>query len=466
MRDVSDSISEVEQNHAPLNTDFKVLTRAFLNYFISDDCLTLSFQDLRDKYVERFDAEKYDLIEVVPKSENEFYNKICETYFCLVPNHSGNLEQKVKTIIEDLNKIEKDKSDYIKQLEDLKNKEFEEGKNYKEKLLIHFIGKQKEAEQQILSYIKNHLSTETNKNKIQLPSTFQLFPHYTYHYNFAQHTYKLEYLSEIRNKLGNLALRRYFELEKLYRTNKIEFLEELKKDFSLDVTINSIKNSINKNKRLSQRKELIDDILDLIEKGKTQLFCNVVPQQIEGILYDYCIEFGIAENSLLNSSLGDKINLLMEKENTEVDYEYFAFIFPLIRNRVAHGKLIDQNLDLNSWLLLLDLKSACEWLISDKLDSNKNINFINALNERTNIIELIQIAPIIKSGIDEFYSDAKTKLNEQKEILRSKLLETNFPYDLITSDNKGIVLENLRQLKKIGINDQECKTIIDKINGA
>lgn len=465
MRDVSNSIQKVGKNHDPLNADFRTLTREFLNYFIVDDCSTLPFQELREKYIQRFDAGKSGFFNV-PENENEFYSEICKTYFCLVPNDSSNLEQKVKAIVEDLNQIEKDKSNYIKQFEDLKSKEFEEGKNYKEKLLIHYINKQKEAEEQILSYIKKHLSTETNKNKYQLFTSFQIFPDYTYHYNFAPHTYKLEYLSEIRNKLGNVVLGRYFELEKLYRTDKIRFLEELKKDFSLDKTIKAIKESVKKNKRLSQRKDLVDDILDLIKNGKTQLFCNVVPQQIEGILYDYCIEFGIDENSLVNSTLGDKINLLVEKGNTEIDYEYFAFIFPLIRNRVAHGKLIDQNLDLNSWLLLLDLKSACEWLLSNELDSNKNIHFVNSLNEKTDLIELIKIAPIIRSGIDEFYGEAKIKLDEQKEVLRTKLLDAGFPYSAVNSDNKENVLENLRELKKIGINDQECKKIMDKINCA
>ena len=256
---------------------------------------------------------------------------------------------------------------------------------------------------------------------------------------------------------------RYFELEKLYRNDREKFLVELKKDFELDKTINIIQTTVSKNKRLSQRKEIIDDILDLIKNNKTQLFCNVVPQQVEGILYDYCIEYGIDENSLKNSTLGDKINLLVEKGNTEIDYEYFAFIFPLIRNRVAHGKLIEQNLDLNSWLLLLDLKSACEWLLSDKLESNQNINFVNNLSDTTNVIELIKIAPIIKSGINEFYSDTKTKLDEQKEVLRTKLLETDFPFDDVKPENKETVIENLRELKKIGINDQECKKIIDKI---
>lgn len=465
MGDVSDAIEALAHKHDPLNTDFKTLTKQFLNYFIQDDCLSMSFQNLRSNYINRFktvDSEYFN----VPEDEDAFYEEICKTYFGLVPNNSSNLEQKVKMIIDDLKTIEKDKSNYIKELEELKKKEFEEGKNYKEKLLIHYINKQSEAEVQILSFIKKKLSTETNRNKYELFSSFQVFPEYTYHYNFASHTYKLEYLSEISNKLRNVRLGRYFELEKLYRKDKEQFLLELKLDFDLDYTINSILSYVSRSKRLTQRKELIEDILELIKNGKTQLFCNVVPQQVEGILYDYCIEYGIDENSLKNSTLGDKINLLMEKGNTEVDYEYFAFTFPLIRNRVAHGKLVEQNLDLNSWLLLLDLKYICELMLSGNLQCNKNISVLNNINEETELLDLINIAPILKIGIDDFYTDAKEKLIDQKEVLRSKLIEKDFPFDSISSDNIVEVIENLKTIKKIGINDQECKKIIDKLESA
>lgn len=465
MGDVSDAIEALAQKHDPLNTDFKTLTKEFLNYFIQDDCLPMSFQDLRSNYIVRFETADSEYFNV-PEAEDAFYEEICKTYFGLVPNNSSNLEQKVKMIIDDLKTIEKDKSNYIRELEELKKKEFEEGKNYKEKLLIHYINKQSEAEAQILSFIKKKLSTETNRNKYELFSSFQVFPEYTYHYNFASHTYKLEYLSEISNKLRNVRLGRYFELEKLYRKDKEQFLVELKLDFDLDDTINSILSYVSRSKRLTQRKELIEDILELIKNGKTQLFCNVVPQQVEGILYDYCIEYGIDENSLKNSTLGDKINLLTEKGNTEVDYEYFAFTFPLIRNRVAHGKLIEQNLDLNSWLLLLDLKYICELMLSMNLQCNKNIGIINNINDKTELLDLIKIAPILKIGIDDFYTDVKEKLIDQKEVLRSKLIEKDFPFDSISSDNKVEVIENLKTIKKIGINDQECKKIIDKIESA
>ena len=461
MGDISEAIEEIEQSL--LNTDFSILTRSFLNYFIEDNCVSLSFQQLRQKYVTRFDTENSEFL-TVPKDEEEFYKEICKTYLYLEPNDPSNLKQKVQTVVADLRKIEEDKSGYLRELEELKKKEFEEGKNYKERLLIHFIKKQEEAEAQILSYIKKNLLNETNLNKYSFLKSFLLFPDYTYHYNFAPHIYKLEYLSEIRNKLESVVLRRFNELEKLFRTDKTKFLEELKKDFNLADTINSIKETVLKNRRLSQRKVLIDDILELLKQNKLQLFCNVVPQQIEGIMYDYCLEFGIEENSLKNSTIGDKINLLMEKGNSDVDYEYFAFIFPLIRNRVAHGKLIEHNLDLNTWLLLLDLKSSCEWLLSDKLLTNRNIDYVNNLNESTSLVEFLKIAPIIRSGIHEFYSDARNKLNEQKEVLRMKLRESDFPFNEVTSENKNIILENLHELKKIGLNDQECKKIIDKIN--
>ena len=109
MLDVSNSIRTVELEHDPLNTDFKILTRKFLNFFIEDDCLNLSFQYLRNKYLERFDAKDSEFFNV-PENENDFYSEICKTYFSLIPNNSKNLEEKVNSIVEDIRKIEQDKS--------------------------------------------------------------------------------------------------------------------------------------------------------------------------------------------------------------------------------------------------------------------------------------------------------------------------------------------------------------------
>ena len=460
--DVSDSIDDVRSKYDLLNTEYGTLTRCFLDFFLEDDCLTLPFDQLKAKYIERFEINEEELQET-GNTESDFYKEIVESYFNIIPNEPHKLKQLVQMVIEDLKKIESDKDLYINKLEELKNKSFEDGKNYEEKLLIHFINKLKKAEEEILDYIKNDLRKAANKSRYKKLIWLKFMSDLTYSYNYAPRKYKIESVSEISNKLGEIQLRRYYELKELYRTDKDIFLKELQRDFDLDETINSIKDYIVRNRRLSERKELLEDILDLKSSGKAQLFCNVVPQQIEGILYDYCVEFGIEESSLINSTLGDKINLLKENDNDVIDYEYFAFKFPVIRNRVAHGKLITQDLDLNSWLLLLDLKYVCRLLLSPDLECNRKVAIVNKLDQNSNLLELLEVAIVMKSGIEGFYEDARSRLENLKEIVRSKLLDSEFPYESINMDNKKEVLHSLRILKKVGINDRECKIIIDKV---
>jgi hypothetical protein len=464
MGDVWKAVEKVASEYDLLNSNFENLSRSYLDFFIEGDCINLGFNDLRTQYLIRFEIQE-DVIDSIPLEEKIFHSYICKNDLNLIPNDKKNLESTLKEIIEDLKSIEIDKLKYISELEDLTNKDFE-GKTYQERLLKHYIKKLEDAEAQILSYIKGNLSKETNKNKYREIFHSPFLINSQYDYKFAKHTYKIESVSDLKNKLGNIRLRRYFELERLYRTDKDKFLTELKEDLNAFNIIEEIKDIIDKSKLLSQRKDLLYDILELFHVDKFQLFCNVVPQQVEGILYDYCIEFGINEDSLKNSTLGDKINLLIENENDEIDYEYFAFRFPIIRNRVAHGKLVDQNLDLNSWLLLLDLKYICDLMLSSTLEINSNINFISTLNEHSDLLELLKLAPIIERGIDDFYTDVKERLFDLKDVLRKKLIYDRFPFELIEEDHKNETRQHLLKIKKIGINDQECKRILDQINSA
>ena len=128
-------------------------------------------------------------------------------------------------------------------------------------------------------------------------------------------------------------------------------------------------------------------------------------------------------SQLLNSTLVDKINQLTEKGDQNIDYEYFAFIFPVIRNRVAHGKLITNDLELNAWLLLLDLSYACDLLKSSDLNINKNLACLSSAYKNKDIFSLIKLAPIFEHGIDSFYTEQITQLNDLKELLRMLLID-------------------------------------------
>ena len=463
VRDIKSTFEKISKNYDILDTPCEILARNFLNDYIDKDCLKITFKDLKSAYNSRFMNEDSDILKM-PKTEKEFYERICKLYFFIEPNTNPDLKGTLKQIIKDLKTIDNDKNQYQNELALLKKKEFSEGDNYKEKLLIHYINKQQKAENEIISFLKEKLEYKTKLHKYKTFQSFDFLGDYKYHYNLSPYTYKKEYLSEIRNKLGKVMLDRYFKLEEIYRKKKGDFLNELKKEYTKLEIISKIKKSAKENHRINLREGLLIDILELFKNEKYQLFCNVVPQQIEGIIYDYCLEFGIDDKSLLNSTLVDKINQLTEKGDQNIDYEYFAFIFPVIRNRVAHGKLITNDLELNAWLLLLDLSYACDLLKSSDLNINKNLACLSSAYKNKDIFSLIKLAPIFEHGIDSFYTEQITQLNDLKELLRMLLIEGSFPYEKLEKENIEHLKANINILKKIGINDRECKRIIEKIN--
>jgi hypothetical protein len=462
MGDIRRSINKIAKDHDILDIPLNKLARIFLNDYIDKDCIQIPFQELRESYEARFLNEDPE-IERIPLDENEFYEKICASYLFIVSNTDSKLKENIRQIIADLKTIEKTKIKYTKDLELLKKAEFEEGNNYKEKLLIHYINKQRKAENEIISYIKDKLYPQTKLNRYKSFLNHDLF-NFKYSYEFYPYSYHIEHLSELRNKLGSLSVTKYFELEKIYRNKRDSFLTELKKVYTAKEIILNIKSCIKKNHRLNQRRDLIFSILDLFLKNKFQLFCNIVPQQVEGIIYDYSLEFGIDDKSLLNSTLVDKVNQLAEKGDKNVDYEYFAFIFPVIRNRVAHGKIITKDIELNAWLLLLDLNSSCELMLSNDLLLNKTLLNIENAYKKKDVLSVIRLASIFDSGIDSFYSKPTQKVSKLKEFLPTILLDSSFPYSEINSENISEIRSNISILKKLGINDRECKLILNRID--
>ena len=73
---------------------------------------------------------------------------------------------------------------------------------------------------------------------------------------------------------------------------------------------------------------------------------------------------------------------------------------------------------------------------SSELEMNINLNLIERTKENPTLLSLIQLAPIIKKGVVDFYKQSKEDLINLKEDIRTKLIETSFPYNEINDENK------------------------------
>ncbi|WIF60556.1 hypothetical protein QN095_13025 [Enterobacter cloacae] len=166
----------------------------------------------------------------------------------------------------------------------------------------------------------------------------------------------------------------------------------------------------------------------------------MLPMQIEGIFHDICSEIGIDESRLDISSINDKLRILQNNILNFIYFEYYSFKFPVIRNIVAHGKLVEADLEQEAILLILDLLPVCEMSVSQDIPVFKKIKLINASlnNDFKSLIEYVELKDVF---VPAFYN-----LDNDILIVESKLQSNEFWAYLRNEVKKGGV-ENVNDTK-------------------
>ena len=54
------------------------------------------------------------------------------------------------------------------------------------------------------------------------------------------------------------------------------------------------------------KREMLKQAIEIYKTGNIELFCQIIPLQIEGIIYDYCIELGVSSSLIERTSLDKK----------------------------------------------------------------------------------------------------------------------------------------------------------------
>ena len=133
-------------------------------------------------------------------------------------------------------------------------------------------------------------------------------------------------------------------------------------------------------------------------------------------------------------------------------YEYFAFNFPILRNKIAHGDLENTEDEYLANTLLLDLWSVCNFTNENELPYNvkrKKINELYAM-EKTALFQFyISNKDLDLNKLDDFYVEENSKLEEIKNrlfsidfakfIKESKHIEDKFTFfEKIKKENPSI----------------------------
>jgi hypothetical protein len=135
--------------------------------------------------------------------------------------------------------------------------------------------------------------------------------------------------------------------------------------------ITEINNLITKNPVLSNSKESLHKTMDFYDQDK-YVFCMLAVSQIEGLFMQYALNLDFSERQLLTKTVSDKAALLEKKDIiTSLDLMYYVFYFPIFRNRLMHGVIMNEDVSLYAELVLIDFFNVLDMASSDKFVAHK-----------------------------------------------------------------------------------------------
>ena len=236
--------------------------------------------------------------------------------------------------------------------------------------------------------------------------------------------YDVRSLDVYSNKFMDLSVPVYQEFVKGYKSSPEKF-----KEFAT-AYINGVPDAfpsvreklsdlVDKSHILFSRKQVIETMLRHFEERDYISFVSMAPLQIEGIFADICRGIGVSESQLDISSLNDKLQYIDEKIRRFLFFEYYSFKFPVLRNLVAHGGLVDGELEDTAILLMLDLLPVCELTVSKELPIMHALEVLKGAGSGNNK-KLVEWLDLRRSVIIPDFYGVKKKIVEVEALYASQ----------------------------------------------
>ena len=435
------------------------LAKHFLNDFLDINVWQNNFKDILVSYRIIFEDTN------CPEDSKSFYEYVANEYLDLVSAPKSKLFKMYQQVSNDLqeitNTIEK-LTKMIFMIDEQKNdKGYLEVEDRYKKLHIEFyIEKNKKAKEEIIDFFINDIHRVAYQEcKKELFPNFlgagllklfgsNMYPYYNHKKTIFAflHVYDMDDFSELNNKMMDLPVSTHRKINQLHKDGKTEEFFDCIKEYIQDrELVNKFSNLIEINHIMNERKEILKTIFRHFENNDFISVNHMLPLQIEGLFHDYCILVGLNEKELNIASLNDKLKKLRDKDDERLaySYEYFAFRFPIIRNKVAHGRYFGVNDELQALLLLLDLETLCDMITNEKIPLNE---YIHLIKSEANFETLLNLSNYHAIKIPDFYKDLEKKLNQIKPFYSDDKFINFLNEKIVNSDAK-----NKKELtKKIG----------------
>lgn len=334
-------------------------------------------------------------------------------------------------------------------------------------------------------FIKLGLNTNFKET---IPYYFSKIPN-----DWKKHKYLLPIQPELVNKFLDLKLndtQAYDTIIKTYNNdNPDEFitlsLDYINtKDGHGNNKIDYIHNLIKSSPILFKRRKILEELIQLfINPSEDYLYFNSIATiQIEGIFKDLLTELKIQDNASITSTLhqlreqGQKHSNEHKNYVLDESYLYFSQYFPEIRNKIAHGEIINDQK--TAIIIFLDLYDALDNVYHASLDLHESLKCLQKLSKietykdpKNFTFTGLYWIPLIKTPLP--YNDGNTlnyKLGEdlKKTILQIYSSDFFWFYIRVIPPNaspfgKITVIELIKKLKSFKIAEEHCSAYLNKM---
>lgn len=405
-------------------------------------------------------------LEKIPKNTEDFWTFVEREYLYLETEPKTKFFELALRVHEDLAALAKNLAYIQNESKSLEEKKKNNGRltadeRYYKNQLEYFEKKNLVAKDQIVEFmaykIKAHAIT---KASIQRPINpflkTTIFGDSPYPFGRRLHwvpadPYDVRALDQYSNKFMDLPITTYRNLIKeckkspeAFKKNAIAYIQGIPNE--TPSVRDKIESLVNSSHILFNRKQVISTMLRHFEMKDYISFVSMAPLQIEGIFADICRSIGISESQLDISSLNDKLQHIDERMRSFFPFEYYSFKFPVLRNLVAHGGLVDGELEDTAIHLILDLLPVCELAISDDLPIMRALDVLKEAHKGNNakLVEWVDLRNSV--DIPAFYK-------YQKIITEVELQYTTQTFwDYLVNELKTIKEANqIKQCKPIKI---------------
>lgn len=399
----------------------------FLSHVLNINVFKLDFEEVKKLYVESSNKED------IPTNESEFYKSIVKDYLWLESEPKEKVLEYFYKATDDIKKIDLHLHYIDAELAKLEDSKktigwLNGGERYKRNLLEYYKDKNQVAKNEILEFLSENIESYAfSKCKKSLYSAyFSGFFGGEMPYRYSRglffdsdfDRYDVRNMTEMSNKFLDLPVPAYKKVKGLYENNQEEFYQFAMEYISGDLegisnVIDRTHDYITKSHIINNRKDALFAIINHFRNKDYLSAVNMLPMQIEGVFHDVCLAVGIDESRLDISSINEKLRIIQKEFNNFIYFEYYSFKFPVMRNMIAHGKLIESNVEHTAIMLMLDLIPVFELSLSEEIPVNKKIVLLDKAL-KNDFDSLVSFFDYLDIEIPSFYN----RESELEEIIK------------------------------------------------